>query len=88
MTDDQIILLAEENLYCNVSVMDWSGKTEDILKFARVMYEKGYEKGCDEDPVGPTADEMTLRGLRAVLARWGAPAAVPTLATELEGSNV
>jgi hypothetical protein len=53
MTDDQIILLAEENLYCNVSVMDWSGKTEDILKFARVMYEKGYEKGYDEDPVVP-----------------------------------
>jgi hypothetical protein len=63
MTDDQIILLAEENLYCNVFVMDWSRKTEYILKFARVMYEKGYEKGRRNPP---SLKEQALTALHAV----------------------
>jgi hypothetical protein len=41
MTDEQILKLASENLYCNMSVIEWSGRNEDILKFAKVMYEQG-----------------------------------------------
>ena len=41
MTDEQILKIASENLYCNMSVIEWSGRNEDILKFARAMYEKG-----------------------------------------------
>jgi hypothetical protein len=48
MTDEQIIELASENLYCNMSVIEWSGRNEDILKFARAMYSKGRLEGFAE----------------------------------------
>lgn len=41
MTDEEILKIAEEHLYCNVSVMEWSGKNEDILSFARALFEAG-----------------------------------------------
>jgi len=46
ITNEQILELASEHLYCNVSVVEWSGKSEDILKFARAIYEEGYDDGC------------------------------------------
>ena len=47
MTDEQILKIASENLYCNMSVIEWSGRNEDILKFARAMYEKGRQDESD-----------------------------------------
>ncbi|MFZ9741496.1 MAG: hypothetical protein ACO3CQ_06350, partial [Candidatus Nanopelagicaceae bacterium] len=46
MTEEQILELASQHLYCNVSVVEWSGKSEDILNFARAIYEEGYDDGC------------------------------------------
>jgi len=51
MTDEQIFELASKYLelqpiHGDESVWDeWSGKPEDILKFAREMYEKGFGDG-------------------------------------------
>jgi hypothetical protein len=43
ISDEQILEIASEHLYCNVSVIEYSGKQEDILKFARAMFEAGCE---------------------------------------------
>ena len=48
MTDEQILKIASENLYCNMSVIEWSGRNEDILKFAKAMYSKGRLEGYTE----------------------------------------
>ena len=47
ITDEQIIKIASEHLYCNMSVVEWSGRNEDILKFARAIYEMGNENGWE-----------------------------------------
>lgn len=47
MTEEQIFELASK--YLDESVWDeWSGKPEDLLKFARAIHEDGYNKGYDE----------------------------------------
>ena len=48
MTDEQILKIASENLYCNMSVIEWSGRNEDILKFARAIREDAYQEGFNE----------------------------------------
>ena len=48
MTDEQILKIASENLYCNMSVIEWSGRNEDILKFARELYNEGYVDGYNK----------------------------------------
>jgi hypothetical protein len=48
MTDEQILKIASENLYCNMSVIEWSGRNEDILKFARELYNEGYVGGYNK----------------------------------------
>ena len=48
MTDEQILKIASENLYCNMSVIEWSGRNEDILKFARELYNEGYVNGYNK----------------------------------------
>ena len=49
--DEEIIKIASEHLYCNMSVVEWSGRNEDILKFARAIYEMGYNEGCYDTSV-------------------------------------
>jgi hypothetical protein len=41
ISDKEILEIVSEHLYCNASVMDYSGKEEDILKFARAMFDAG-----------------------------------------------
>jgi hypothetical protein len=48
MTDEQILKIASENLYCNMSVIEWSGRNEDLLKFARELYNEGYVNGYNK----------------------------------------
>lgn len=45
---EQIIQLAEQFFTCNCSVMEYSAKQKDILKFALVIHEDGYNKGYDK----------------------------------------
>jgi hypothetical protein len=49
ITNEKILELASEHLYCNVSVVEWSGKSEDILKFAQrvsaISYNMGFGDG-------------------------------------------
>lgn len=40
MTDEQIIKIAENHFCCNVSVMEYSARREDIIKFTRVIIEE------------------------------------------------
>jgi hypothetical protein len=46
ITDEQILKIAREHLYILTSVNEWCGEDEDILKFARAIYEEGYDDGC------------------------------------------
>jgi hypothetical protein len=56
ITNEQIIKIASEHLYCNMSVVEWFGKSEDLLKFAQKIYQMGYCDGCYETfiPTGYT----------------------------------
>jgi hypothetical protein len=45
ITDEQILQIAREHLYILTSVNEWCGENEDILKFARAIYEIGNENG-------------------------------------------
>lgn len=44
MTDEQIIELVEQFFTCNCSVMEYSARKEDIIKFAQAIYDEGYEQ--------------------------------------------
>lgn len=52
MTDDQILELASQHFLCldetytDKNNKEWFTVTEDLLKFARIMYEEGYDDGC------------------------------------------
>jgi hypothetical protein len=48
ITDEQIFQIAREHLYILTSVNEWCGEDEDILKFARAIYEIAYNEGHDE----------------------------------------
>ena len=56
MTDEEILKLASEHFCCNMSVMEYSCREPDILKFARAIYDEGgaegfkagYDEGYDE----------------------------------------
>lgn len=48
MTDEQIIKIAENHFFCNVSVMEYSARREDIIKFARAIYQEGVNYGYDK----------------------------------------
>jgi len=63
ITNEQILELASEHLYCNVSVVEWSGKSEDILKFAQAIYQKGYDEGNDDGWESRAQSEYTNSGL-------------------------
>ena len=43
MTEKQIMQIAEQFFFCNVSVMEYTTRKEDILKFARAIYDKGWD---------------------------------------------
>jgi hypothetical protein len=47
ITDEQILQIAREHLYVLTSVNEWCGEDEDILKFARAIYEMGNENGWE-----------------------------------------
>ena len=51
MTDEQIFELASQHLRFfedGYRGTEWSGTPEQLLKFARLMYEEGYDQGCFE----------------------------------------
>ena len=48
ITDEQIFQIAREHLYILTSVNEWCGEDEDILNFARAIYEIAYNEGHDE----------------------------------------
>jgi hypothetical protein len=53
MTDEQIMQLAEQFFFCNCSVMEYSARKEDIIKFTRKIIEdaetdREHNLGLDE----------------------------------------
>ena len=48
MTEEQILELAEQFFFCNVSVMEYTTRQEDIIKFAEAIYENGYDAGRED----------------------------------------
>ena len=48
MTDEQILELAENHFsfIAEYTASGWIADTEDLLKFARAIYEEGYDDGC------------------------------------------
>jgi len=47
ITDEQILQIASEHLYVLTSVNEWCGENEDLLNFARAIYEIGNENGWE-----------------------------------------
>ena len=47
MSDEKILKLASEHFCCNRSVMEYSCREPDILKFARAMLREGYYQGVN-----------------------------------------
>jgi hypothetical protein len=51
ITNEQILKIASEHLYCNMSVVEWSGRNEDILNFAlqvaNIEYDRGFGDGWE-----------------------------------------
>ena len=64
ITDEQIFQIAREHLYVLTSVNEWCGEDENILNFARAIYEIGNDNGWQSReeaeyfnssyPTGPT----------------------------------
>jgi hypothetical protein len=48
MSDEQILKLASEHFCCNMSVMEYSCREPDLLKFARAMLKEGYHEGVND----------------------------------------
>jgi hypothetical protein len=51
MTDEQILKLASKHLRFfedGWRGTEWSGKPENLLKFARALYEEGFDDGYDK----------------------------------------
>ena len=49
ITDEQIIEIAHKCLDApNIMRDEWKADEEQILKFARAMYDEGYDHGCFE----------------------------------------
>jgi hypothetical protein len=65
MTEEQIFQIAREHLYVLTSVNEWCGEDEDILKFARALYDEGYTKGfkVGHDAGWELNEEVSRRGL-------------------------
>ena len=56
MTDAQIFELVEKHFHlCPIhdsACIEWVGKESDFLKFAKAIYEEGYDDGCFQATVG------------------------------------
>ena len=63
ITNKQILELASKHLYCECVSCEWSGKSEDILKFAQAIYEEGYNEGNDNGWESRAESEYTNSGL-------------------------
>ena len=53
MTEAQIIALVQEHftegdIHDDGSCSEWYGNTDAFLKFARAIYQEGYDQGCFE----------------------------------------
>lgn len=48
ITNEKILELASQHLYCNMSVVEWSGRNEDILNFALAIADIEYDRGFDD----------------------------------------
>jgi hypothetical protein len=53
MTDKEIFEIAGEHLHLVYSlegarVNEWRGEPYELLKFAKALYEEGYDQGCFE----------------------------------------
>ena len=48
ITNEKILEIASEHLRCNMSVEEWSGKSEDILNFALAIHDIEYDRGFDD----------------------------------------
>lgn len=50
MTDEQILEFAEQHFsfITEYTATGWIADTEDLLKFAQLIYEEGYDKGYSE----------------------------------------
>lgn len=50
MTDEEILEFAEQHFsfITEYTATGWIADTEDLLKFAQLIYEEGYDKGYSE----------------------------------------
>ena len=60
ITDEQILEIASQHLYCNISIVEWSGKSEDILNFARAIYEMGNDTLTVSQPTSTISQEQSI----------------------------
>jgi hypothetical protein len=67
MTDEQIIQLATKHFsyFAEYAATGWIADTEDLLKFARELYDEGYTKGfkVGHDAGWELNEEVSHRGL-------------------------
>lgn len=60
LTEEQILEIASQHLYCNISVIEWSGKSEDILNFARAIYEMSNDTLTVSQPTSTISQEQSI----------------------------
>jgi len=60
LTEEQILEIASQHLYCNISVVEWSGKSEDILNFARAIYEMSNDTLTVSQPTSTISQEQSI----------------------------
>jgi hypothetical protein len=67
MTNEQILELAEKHFsfIAEYTASGWIADTEDLLKFARELYDEGYTKGfkVGHDAGWELNEEVSRRGL-------------------------
>ena len=60
ITNEKILEIASQHLRCNMSVEEWSGKSEDILNFALAIHDIEYDRGFDDGWEGRADAERAL----------------------------
>jgi len=60
ITDEQILEIAREHLYVLTSVNEWCGEDENILNFARAIYEMGNDTLTVSQPTSTISQEQSI----------------------------
>ncbi len=60
ITDEQILEIAREHLYVLTSVNEWCGEDENILNFARAIYEMSNDTLTVSQPTSTISQEQSI----------------------------